>query len=120
MLRLKGLAPAEAGVGHNRRAAGGLVSAKCVPSTHNATARCRSIKRVPCAELMTHLVCDVIDVETVADRRTQTRFTLCFVRGVAENGAIGSASSACPENVADIVISRADVSVGDRLVRSEI
>ncbi len=60
------VATAYSGIRHNRRSAAGLVRSSAIPITATAGPR-STVETVVAAKLVTHLVCDIVNIEGITD-----------------------------------------------------
>src|SRR5512137_88308 len=102
-VRLQIVGAANACVGHDRRAAAGFVGRRSVPIATAATA-CRAVERVVGAELMSHLVDYVVNVESIAGRRGRTGNAARLATGYAHHAQTSNATHARAEHVTDVVV----------------
>ena len=117
-VRLQVVAVADAGVGLDRDAAARLVRRAAVAIRARAAAA-RAVERVVAAELVAHFVRHVVDVEAVGDRRARAREP-ARLRAAADHAEARDAAAARADQVADVVVRRADLRVDRRLVRGEV
>ncbi len=116
---LEVLRPADSRVRHDRRAAAGLIGGRRVAVPAAAGARA-AVERVVPAELVPHLVGDVVDPERVSGRvRASARHALRLPARRADHAGVGDAPASCGVDVADVVVRAADHGVDVRLVLPE-
>ena len=106
-MRLQVVGAADAGVGHDRRAAARFVGGVAGAVAAAAGAGLR-VERVVAAELVAHLVGDVVDVEAIAVGLPRPVVPRAFwpLRQVTRKA--GDAAAARGEDMTDVVVRRAD------------
>ena len=108
--------PADPGVGHDRRAGARLDRRRRLVA---AAVRLRAVERVVAAELVAHLVRDVVDGEEVADRRREAGAAARLAVS-ADGVELGDAAARVAEReVADVVVRGADELADHDLVAGE-
>jgi hypothetical protein len=112
-MRLQVVRAADAGVGHDRRAAARLVGRRAVAIAAGTVAE-RAVEGVVASELMAHLVRDEIDVEIVAGGIGQAGRAASLAAAAADDAESSDAAAAGREHVADVVVGRADRGADDR------
>ena len=106
-VRLLVVGQADARIGHDRLAAAGLDRGRPVAVAAGAV-ELVAVERVVAAELVAHLVRDVVDRVEVSDRGRDARAAACLVRA-ADDAEIGDAAAGLAEReMADVVVARAD------------
>ena len=112
-VRLEVLGAADAGVGHDRGAAARLIGRRAVAVA--AAFGGGAVEGVIAAELVPHLVGHVVDVEAVADR-IGLAGDAPRLAARARHVEIGDPAAAGRDDVADVVVGRADHAVEVALV----
>ena len=64
-------------------------------------------------ELMPHFVGDIVNVKGISNRGTRTRYSAGFSRRT-HNTKSGKTSGVCTEDMADIIVCRADIVINNR------
>ena len=106
-MRLLVVGQADARVGHDRLAAARFDGGRPIAVAARAV-ELVAVERVVAAELVAHLVCDVVDRVEVADRGRDARAAARLVRA-ADDAEVGDAATGLAEReMADVVVARAD------------
>ena len=109
---------ADAGVRHDRRARAGLDRRGRVAVAAGAV-QLRPVERVVAAELVAHLVGDVVDRVEVADRRRDAGAALRLGRAADDAEVRDAAARRAEREVADVEVAGADDLAGDDPVARE-
>ncbi len=115
---LEVLRAADTRVRHDRRPASRLVGGRCVPVPAGAGAEA-AVERVVPAELVPHLVRDVVDPERVSGRGRPAGHAARLRAGAADDPQARDPPAAGREDVPDVVVRAPDHGVQVALVLSE-
>ena len=107
-VRLQVVLPADAGVGHDRRAASPARPTSPALRLPPEQLRCGAVEGVVAAELVAHLVRDVVDGEEVALRLGQAGAAAALVVAADDAEAGDAAAVDAERDVADVVVGGAD------------